>query len=525
MIHSLTACDGMVVAPHHLAAQAGLDVLKDGGTAVEACVTVAATLAVVYPHMTGIGGDGFWLVHEPDGRVHAIDACGGAAARADRALYAGHAEIPWRGPLAAITVAGTVSGWEAALDGDGGTMPLARLLRDPVRLARASVPVTTGAAAIARDKGDELRVQPGAYSEIFEPEGRPLRIGDLLRQPALADTFEMLASRGLGAFYQGPLAQMIAADLALLGSPLTLTDLGAHRSRRPAPLSTGLREGFAYNTAPPTQGLASLLILALFDRIEAPCDSFAHVHALVEATKHAFRIRDTQVGDPDATPAEAQDVLDDLDRLDALAASIDMSRAAPWPNPFNPGDTTWFAAADRRGQVVSCIQSTYFEFGSGLVLPQTGIVWQNRGASFRLSGGGPNLLAPGRRPFHTLNPALAKLADGRVMAYGTMGGDGQPQTQAAIFTRHARYGMPLQQAVTAPRWLLGRTWGETSTSLKLEGRFPAELVAELIEAGHEVDVLDDFTSVMGHAGAIVRHPTGVLEGASDPRSDGSVAAW
>ena len=173
---------------------------------------------------------------------------------------------------------------------------------------------------------------------------------------------------------------------------------------------------------------------------------------------------------------------------------------------------------------MSCIQSTYFEFGSGLVLPDTGIVWQNRGSSFRLAADGWNALKPGRRPFHTLNPALARFDDGRVMAYGTMGGEGQPQTQAAVFARYAR-GVDIQEAIAAPRWLLGRTWGEQSTTLKLEDGFAPALYTALAVAGHEVERVGGLTATMGHAGAVVRHADGRMEGATDPRSDGGVAAW
>ncbi|MAP94541.1 MAG: hypothetical protein CMK07_06270 [Ponticaulis sp.] len=231
------------------------------------------------------------------------------------------------------------------------------------------------------------------------------------------------------------------------------------------------------------------------------------------------------LGDPNYMTGNAQDLLDDASALDGMSAAINPEKALPWPQPMQTGDTTWFAAADNEGRVVSCIQSTYFEFGSGVVLPRTGITWQNRGASFVLAGDGWNTLKPGRKPFHTLNPALAKFHDGRVLAYGTMGGEGQPQTQAAIFSRYARFGIPLQDAVSAPRWLLGRTWGEESVTLKLEGRFDEKLVDQLKTAGHDVEILDDFTSTMGHAGAICRSPDGKLDGATDPRSDGRVAAW
>lgn len=526
MLHTPHSLRGMVTAPHHLAAQAGLDVLKDGGNAIEAAVAVAATLAVVYPHMTGIGGDGFWLVHEPDGRVWAIDACGGAAQAADLSLYEGLEAIPWRGPLAANTVAGTVSGWHVALKKSGGKLPLGRLLRDAIGYAEEGMVVSRGGAEIAESKGPELRVQPGSYATTFEPDHRPLREGEVLRQPLLAATLSALADQGLEGFYTGPLGARIAADLATVGSPVTAYDLATHEAALVEPLSVGIAGAKLYNLTPPTQGLAALLILALFDRLEpgAP-ESFTHIHGLVEATKQAFRVRDRHVGDPAYMEIDPQDLLSDTTALDAMAAAIDPAKAAPWPHPPALGDTTWFAAADRDGRVISCIQSTYFEFGSGIVLPETGIVWQNRGSSFRLAADGWNALKPGRKPFHTLNPALARFDDRRVMAYGTMGGEGQPQTQAAIFSRYARYGVPLQEAVTRPRWLLGRTWGESSTSLKIEDRFAPVVIDALRDAGHEVELMAPFTATMGHAGAIVRHPDGVLEGATDPRSDGMVAAW
>lgn len=523
---TVTARQGIVTAPHFLAAEAGRDVLRDGGNAIEATMAVAAMLSVVYPHMTGIGGDGFWLIREPDGRVHSIHGCGGAAAKADLSLYAGHETVPTRGALAANTVAGTISAWAAALEGEDCSLPLERLLRDAIRHAEDGVDVTEGGAAIAAAKDDELCAQPGAYAAIFEPDGRPLAKGDRLRQPMLARTLRRLVESGLDDFYRGDLASLIAEDLAALGSPVSLADLGAHRASRPAPLDVPIRGARLYNSAPPTQGFASLAILALFDRLGADApDTFAHVHGLVEATKQAFLLRDAHVGDPAYTGFDFQGLLSDASALDALAAAIDPARALPWPQPPQWGDTCWFGAADSEGRVVSAIQSTYFEFGCGLVLPQTGITWQNRGSSFRLAESGWNALKPGRKPFHTLNPALAVFDDGRVMAYGTMGGEGQPQTQAALFTRYARFGVDLQEAISTPRWLLGRTWGEQSATLKLEDGFDEALYGALAEAGHDVERVGSLTAMMGHAGAVVCLPDGTFEGATDPRSDGGVAAW
>ncbi len=525
-LRTVSGRNGMVTAPHRLAAEAGLSVLRDGGDAVEATVAVAACLAVVYPHMTGIGGDGFWVIHEPDGAVHGIHGCGGAAGAASLDMYVGLEAVPFRGPLAANTVAGTISGWAAALESSGGSLPLERLLRDAIAHAEAGVAVTAGHAAVADAKGPELRAQPGGYAATFEPEGRPLSEGDVLRQPVLAGTLRRLCEEGLESFYTGALAADVAADLAELGSPVSAEDLAAHKAFRPEPLTVRIGGTQLWNSAAPTQGAASLLILALFDRLGAgTADGFDHVHGLAEATKQAFLLRDKHMGDPAFEAFDWQALLDDPAALDAMAARIDPARALPWPQPPQWGDTCWFGAADGEGRVVSAIQSTYFEFGSGLVLPNTGITWQNRGSSFRLAEGGWNALRPGRKPFHTLNPALARFDDGRVMAYGTMGGEGQPQTQAALFTRYARYDADLQEAISAPRWLLGRTWGDQSTTLKLEDGFAPELYAALAAAGHAVERVGPLTAMMGHAGAIVRHADGRLDGATDPRSDGGVAAW
>ncbi len=267
------------------------------------------------------------------------------------------------------------------------------------------------------------------------------------------------------------------------------------------------------------------MILAIFDRLGLNiADEFEHVHGLVEAIKQAYIVRDREICDPAHMSADARTFLAD-DVLDGLAAKIDRRVAKPWPAEPSDGDTTWIGVVDGVGRAVSLIQSHYFEFGSGVVLPSTGINWQNRGSSFSLNRKARNFLRPRTRPFHTLNPAMARFKDGRTMVYGTMGGEGQPQTQAAVFSRYAWLNTELQAAVTAPRWLLGRAWGDTSTSLKLEDRFAPQTIAALRAAGHDVELTAPFTSVMGHAGAIVRHASGVMEGATDPRSDGAVAAW
>ncbi|MEI9889295.1 MAG: gamma-glutamyltransferase family protein [Caulobacteraceae bacterium] len=523
MLKTARGRGGAVTSPHFLASEAGLEVLREGGSAADAAVAIAAALAVVYPHMNAIGGDSFWLVAEPGADPVGVDACGRAAMAADLDLYrkAGVSSIPWRGPLAANTVAGTLSGWEQVLRIGGSGLPLSRLLEPAIAHAVAGAPVPQSLYELAAGKRTELEGVPG-FSDVFLPGGAPPQTGSRLRQPALAATLRRIASEGVESFYRGPLAREVAAELQAVGSPVTLADLKAHRPALVRPLTTPISAGRLYNMPPPTQGLAALLILALYDRLPpARAESFAHVHGLVEATKRAFRIRDRHVGDPELMSVDAQDILDDEAELDRLAAGIDAHKALPWPQPPSTGDTVWFGAIDGEGRAVSAIQSIYFEFGSGVVLPQTGVLWQNRGASFRLAEDGWNALRPRRKPFHTLNPAMARLNDGRLMAYGTMGGEGQPQTQGAVFTRYALYGQDLQDAIAAPRWLLGRTWGEDSTSLKLESRFDPALVEQLRAAGHAVELVEPMTSTMGHAGAVVRHPDGGLEAATDPRSDGA----
>ncbi|MGE0630248.1 MAG: gamma-glutamyltransferase family protein [Hyphomicrobiaceae bacterium] len=529
MLNTPRALRAMVTSPHHLASEAGLRVLREGGNAIEAVVATAATLAVVYPHMTSIGGDGFWLISVPGRDVVAIDACGAAAGSATLDLYrrAGHETIPWRGPLAANTVAGTISGWGLAIEQSevlGGRLPLSRLVEDAVWHGLNGFAVTASQAELTAAKRAELEGAAG-FADVFLPGGAPPCEGDVMKLPALAGTLKRLGDAGTEDFYTGDLAADIAADLEAAGSPLVAEDLERHCAREVTPLSVGVRGAHLFNMPPPTQGLASLMILALFDRLGIEhAESFGHVHGLVEATKQAFLIRDRIVGDPASMTEAAGDYLRP-ERLDRLAARIDGKRAMPWPCPPQAGDTVWLGAIDAGGVAVSYIQSIYFEFGSGVVLPSTGIVWQNRGASFTLSGASPRLLAPGRKPFHTLNPALARFADGRTMVYGTMGGEGQPQTQAAVFSRYAMFGKPLQASVTAPRWLLGRTWGEDSVSLKLESRFDPLVIEQMRSAGHDVEVVEPFTSMMGHAGAVVRHASGLLEGGTDPRSDGAAMGF
>ncbi len=517
---------GLVTSPHYLASEAGADILRKGGNAIEAAVATAATLAVVYPHMNGIGGDGFWLIAEPGRPPRVVEACGPSGERVDADLFrsAGHESVPTRGPLSANTVAGTIGGWQAALVQSaewGGTLALPALIERAIGHAADGYPVSAFQAAASESHGPDFAAYPG-FADQFLCEGSPTPKGSTLKQPALAETLRTLSKDGLDSFYRGALGDRIAADVVRFGVPLTRDDLAAYQPRWVEPLTYDLGDVRLFNTPPPTQGLASMLILGLACRIGlGRADSFRHVHGLVEATKRAFTIRDTIVGDPSVSSVNPAAYLDD-DWLDAEAASINVAEASDWQARAGDGDTVWLGVVDAEGRSVSMIQSIYLKFGSGVVLPETGILWQNRGAAFALQPGSPRTVGPRRLPFHTLNPAMADFSDGRRMTYGTMGGDGQPQFQAALFTRYAFFGQDLQDSISAPRWLLGRFPSDGVTFLRVESDLGDDVINALGEAGHNVLTVPPTQSLMGHAGAIVRHPDGTLDGATDPRSDGAV---
>ncbi len=522
MISRAISDKGVVAAPDALAAETGRAILEEGGNAVEAAVAMGATIAVTYPHMSSLGGDGFMMVREPDGRVGLVEACGPAGAKATIGAYhkAGHGTVPPRGALGAATVAGVAGGWKLALEAGRGRLPLKVLFSDAIRHAREGFAVSKGQAANTAKLASELFAAPG-FAAQFLNEGKLPGEGAILKQPKLADTLEHLARAGLDDFYRGDVGREAAGDLEAIGSPVTREDLRSYEARLREPLMLALKSGTVWNAPPPTQGLASLLILGIAERLDlGRQDSTDFVHGLVEATKRAFLIRDRAITDPRYGDDDPKSFLTP-ERLQQEAAKIARDRALPWPAPPGEGDTVWMGVIDREGRAVSYIQSLYWEWGSGCVLPKTGILWQNRACAFALDERARNPLQPGRLPFHTLNPPIAKMKDGRVITYGSMGGDGQPQTQAAIFVRHAGYGMNVAEAVDAPRWRLGKSWGETETTLKLEPRMDGAIIEQLAARGHDIEVLEKpYSSETGHAGMIVRHPDGRIEGAHDPRADG-----
>ncbi|PMH44450.1 gamma-glutamyltransferase [Vibrio sp. 10N.286.49.B3] len=507
-------------APHYKAAQVGQAILDAGGTASEAMVAAAAMVAVQYPHMNSIGGDGFWLICKPGEKPVAIDACGAAAINIDVDGYREQSsELPESGGKAALTMAGTLSGWDKALQINGGKHALLDLFQPAVDAANQGIEVTQSLVD-ASEKTLARLSQLAPFAERYLKQGRALQLGDTVTNPALANTLQHLAEQGLDDFYRGELAEKMAEELALAGSPLTLADFHAHEAKQLDPLSVEISKGHLYNFDAPTQGLASLLILAIYDRLadqaKSECD---HIHLLVEATKQAFIIRDQQITDPTCLKAPLQTWLTD-DVINDCVGNISLEQALPWPHRAKPGDTVWMGACDQYGTMVSFIQSIYWEFGSGVVLPSSGITWNIRGKSFTLDETHHNVLAPGKKPFHTLNPAYVELNDGRRMVYGTMGGEGQPQTQACLFSRHLYQQMSLSDAVAEPRWLLGRTWGDSTNNLRLENQLYKTHGAALQALGHEVTQVTDNNELMGHAGAIMLAAHGSVTATSDPRSDG-----
>ena len=535
------AMNGMVTAPHHLATQAGLAILRKGGNAVDAAITSAAVLAVVYPQMCTPGGDSFWLISNGrTGEVRALNASGRAARKASIDFYRsqGLNKIPPHDWLAANTVPGAVSGWDEAhrfsREVLGSTLSWAELLDDAIAYAQYGCPVSTSLArwtSIDTDPNDiEYRCLQRfpEFSRIFLKEGGPLLVGDILRQPDLARTLSLIARHGAREFYEGSIARAIAEDMEQNGGLLSLEDLARHHADWQEPISVGYRGLTAYNCPPNSQGMASLAILNILNNFDMRAlgeGTADYYHAIIEATKEAFLDRDAYLTDPDFADIPLNRLLS-REHGQAQAARIDMAKASGPKALLEPkGDTVWLGTADRDGNCVSLIQSIFHDFGSGIVPRGTGVPLQNRGSYFSLDEAHVNCLMPGKRTFHTLTPAML-FKEGRPwLIYGSMGGEGQPQTQAALVTRIVDFGLSPQEAVSAPRWLYGRSWGAASNDVKIEGRVPSAVTEELARRGHPVKIVEDYIDIMGHAGAILLHENGVMQGGTDPRSDGQAAGW
>jgi oxamate amidohydrolase len=513
-----------VAAPHNAAARTGQMVLAEGGNALEAMIAMAATIAVVYPHMNAIGGDAFWLVHAPGGKIHAIEACGFAGEKATIPHYRaeGHDHIPARGPLAALTVPGTIGGWtlaSALSDSMGGRLPLQRLLADATSLARDGYPVSASEARYIIRESADILAMPAFRKEFCDQEGKIVH-GMIRRHPRLADTLDQLGRAGLDDFYRGDIAREMASDLSAVGSPVTRQDLQRYEARMRKPLTLALEGVKVYAFPPPTQGLASLMILGLMERLETgTIHGVDHAHALIETIKRAYAMRNAIITDPLMMTDDPLHWLSDA-VLAQEADAISMKRAADHSGTLDQGDTIWMGAIDAQGLAVSMIQSIFWDYGSGLVLPKTGILMQNRGMAFSLDPDSHRALKPGLLPFHTLSPGMAQFDDGRVLSYGTMGGDAQPQILAQVFTK-IRSGMSLAKAIAEPRFLWGMASGAPESGIRAEHGFDGDILDRLAHRGHAV-VQDHASSIdiYGHSGALIKFPRGEVHAAHDPRSDG-----
>ena len=535
---------GMVATSHILASGAGLAALRRGGSAVDAVIAANAVLCVVYPHMAGLGGDGFWLIYDPKmGKVSALNASGPAARAATRDYYRERGctqEIPARGPLAAVTVPGAVDGWRQAHE-RYGRLKWSELFDDATRYARDGTPVYPSLADWSVTDVPILN-QYRDTAQIFLPGGKSPRDGDRLVQANLAGSFERLAANGpRGGFYEGATAEAICTALAPGGSPLRPEDFASYQAEWVEPISTDYRGYTAYELPPNTQGFAALQILNIIEgyRVSHWGDGTAdYYHHMAEAVKLALADRDAWLTDPRFVDipldkllakdyaASRRELIDPqhASNMEKVQPGIPFSTMACRRSPG--GDTCYFCAVDRDGLAVSIIQSIYYDFGSAVVGGETGIILQNRGSFFSLDEGHPNRLEPGKRTFHTLIPAML-LRDGRpYLIYGSMGGEGQPQTQAALVTRIVDFEYDVQQAIEAPRWLMGRTWGTKSRDLSLEGRIADEVMRELRRRGQPVKPLTDWNDNMGHAQAIrIDSKSGFLEGGADPRGDGAALGY
>lgn len=531
---------GMIATSHSLASATGLRVLQGGGSAIDAAIASDAVLGVVYPHMAGLGGDGFMLIHAPqEGRIRALNASGPAAERATIDYYRerGFADrMPSRGPLAALTVPGVVEGWRAA-HAEYGRLAWSELFTDAIGYARRGMPISRSLTEwIERDR--ELFAHHPSAARLFLRQGREVRLeGERLLQPELALSLEELARRGArDGFYEGELATRICASLAPAGSPLRPEDFARFHAEWTSPISARYRDCTVYQIPPNTQGFAALQILQLLDGFDVSCwsdTSADYYHHLAEAVKLAFADSDAWLTDPAFVQIPLDRLLAEeymnqrraLIRSEEALVMEEVEPGIPFPGSrarTAPGGGTCYSCViDAEGLAVSTIQSIYHDFGSAEVAGDTGILLQNRGSFFALEEEHPNRLEPGKRSFHTLVPGMVFRDDEPYLLYGSMGGEGQPQTGAALITRIIDFGYDVQQAIEAPRSLLGRTWGVQTRTLSLESRIPDPIFRELRRRGQPVTMVQQWDESMGHAQAIrIDRERGFLEGGADPRGDG-----
>jgi gamma-glutamyltranspeptidase / glutathione hydrolase len=528
----VSGAQGAVVAGHPLAAAAGADVLRRGGNAVDAAVTMAAVLAVVRPHMNGVGGDAFALFYEGSTRrVHGLNGSGRSGALASPAFFAerGITSVPGGGALS-VTVPGAVSAWAAALE-RFGTISLAEALEPAIGYAENGFVVT---ATLAEDLTSATRLN-AAGQAIYAPGGVTPAEGTILRSAALGGTLRRIAAEGPQALYGGTIGRALAEFIEAEGGYLRAADFAAHRADWDEPISVEYLGKRVYAMPPSTQGIALLQQMALgahFRLEQMGHNSAEYLHTIIEVRKVAFADRDRWIADPEFAPSQAAQLLDRsyLQSRAGLvgavaAASVEpgLGATAAAPPGDGAGDTVYLMAVDQWGNAVSWIQSLYGTFGSRLVEPTTGVAFQNRGAGFTLDANHPNLIAPGKRPYHTLTPHLATYADGALaLTFGTPGGDGQTQTNFQVFNNLFLFGMSPQEAVEAPRYR-----GAAGTRVSLESRVTPEVRADLVRRGHQLQIVGGWDGpTFGGAQVILVDPaTGALRTGADPRREAYAIAY
>jgi gamma-glutamyltranspeptidase len=529
------APSGMVTCPHALASQAGVDVLRAGGSAVDAAIAASAALAVLYPHMTGLGGDAFWLIHDAQrNTVRYLDGGGRAAASADPAWFAarGRREIPVRGILpATLTTPGAVASWVEA-HREFGRLPLRRNLDAAIGYARDGFAVTQRLAGWIEATAAELLPHTESAA-IFLPHGRAPRAGAKLVNPDLARTLVELGEAGLEGFYAGDVGRELARFSLAQGGFFDAADLQAQSARWGEPLQGTYRDVTLFETPAPTQGFTVLEMLNLLEPLELhrqPHLGADPVHLMVQAKQIAYHDRDRFLADPRFGAVPTRRLISKA-YADERRALMDPARALPWDRvPSHgslAGDTVFIAAVDAQGNAAALINSLYGVFGSCLVAGNTGVLLQNRSAYFSLDPAHPNCVAPGKTPLHTLIASLA-FRNGKLWAVvGCMGADGQPQIHAQTYVSMIDFGRNIQEAVEAPRWLSGRfALGEARDTLHIEARFPPGTIDELVRRGHPVNRWGDWNELAGHAhGITIDADSGVRLGGADPRSDGAAIGY
>jgi gamma-glutamyltranspeptidase/glutathione hydrolase len=532
---AVLARNGAIATSQPLATAAGLRVLQSGGNAIDAAVTAAAVLAVVEPTMNGAGGDLFAIVYSAkDKKVHGLNASGraGSLATLDEFKKRNVQRIPLRGELS-VSVPGVVDGWNELLT-KHGTRTLAQALEPAIKYARDGYAVSEIIAGQWKEVETMLGRDPNA-AKTFLIDGKAPAPGDVFRNPALADSLEQIAKGGRDAFYKGAIAQAIAGEMERRHGLVTLKDLADHHSDWIEPVSTTYRGYQVLELPPNTQGVATLEMLNImegFDLKAMGWGSTSYLHTLVEAKRIAFADRGAWIGDASSTPpkaiermlskeyaAQRRKEIDPARRTEHYAPLTIDGRSTPegGNEPIGRGDTVYLTAADSDGNVISLIQSLYETFGSGIVAGNTGIMLHNRGNLFTLTEGHPNQIAPGKRPFHTLIPAMV-LKDGAPwLSFGVMGGDMQAQGHAQVLSNLIDFGMNVQEAGEAPRFR------DSGNGLALESPFSEDARTGLTSRGHHL--ITSTGAWGGFQGILIDPKTHVLMAGSDPRKDGMAAGW